>query len=390
MNTGNTATATAPLAGGAIRVMVVDDSVVVRGLVSRWLDALSGIEIVASHRNGALAVADVEKSVPDVVVLDIEMPEMDGLTALPLLLKARPNLKVIMASTLTHRNAEISMRALSLGATDYIAKPEGNHGVSTSADFQRELCDKVRALGGAALARVRAPAGEARAVPARAPAATGAPAAAPAGAPAGEETFTLRRTTPGLPRILAVGSSTGGPQALLEVMGSIAPALDRVPVVITQHMPPTFTAILAKHLETATGRLCKEAEHGEVIKDGNIYVAPGGKHFLLHRVDGAVTVKLDEGPAVNFCKPAVDPMFDCVVDLYGAAALALVLTGMGSDGRDGGRRIADAGGNVVAQDKETSVVWGMPGAAAMAGICCAVLPLPQIGPRIVRFLKGVV
>jgi two-component system chemotaxis response regulator CheB len=356
--------------------MVVDDSVVVRGLVSRWLNAIPEIDIVSSHRNGALAVADVLRSNPDVVVLDIEMPEMDGLTALPKLLEAKPGLKVIMASTLTRRNAEISLRALSLGATDYIAKPESNHGITTSQDFQRELVDKVKALGGAARPAVR-------------PRALGGASAATSLGPTDDaEEFTLRPFKPVVPKILVVGSSTGGPQALLAVMKSIAPAIDRLPVVITQHMPETFTAILAGHIATATGRVCKEADHNEVLVAGQIYVAPGGFHLRLDRLEQDFVAKLDEGAPINYCRPSVDPLFETATSLCRNAVLALVLTGMGHDGSDGALAIANSGGNVIAQDKATSVVWGMPGAAAMSGACCAVLPLDEIGPRLVRAIGG--
>ncbi len=372
-----------------IRVMVVDDSVVVRGLVSRWLNADSEIEVLSTQRNGALAVAEMPRSMPDVVVLDIEMPEMDGMTALPQLLKIKPDCRVIMASTLTLRNAEISLKALALGAADYVAKPETNSGVTTSGDFQRELLEKVRALGASARTR---PAARARVIaPVSSPnTAPGAVARAPVPAPAAKVSadFTLRQYTRSVPKILVIGSSTGGPQALLELTKSIAPAIDGVPVVITQHMPPTFTSILAGHIMNACGRPCAEAKHNEVLKPGHIYVAPGGKHLRIGKNGADICALLDDGPAVNFCKPAVDPMFESVVEHFGRAVLATVLTGMGADGREGARAIADAGGNVIAQDEETSVVWGMPGAAANAGVCCDVLPLKDIGPRIARALKG--
>lgn len=362
---------------GAVRVMVVDDSVVVRGLVSRWLDALPDIEVVSSQCNGARAVADLRRSDPDVIVLDIEMPEMDGLTALPALLEAKPNLKIIMASTMTRRNAEITLRALSLGASDCIAKPQGNHGVTTSEDFRRELCDKVRALGRAGRA-----AGGGNAVRA---------AAAERDVPRASEgeAFALRAYHPVVPRILVIGSSTGGPQALLQVMKSIAPSLESIPVVITQHMPATFTAILAGHIALSCGLPSKEAEDGEAMRPGHVYVAPGARHLVLERNGAAVCTRLTNGPPVNFCKPAVDPMFESAVAAYRNAVLALILTGMGSDGSKGARAIADAGGNVFAQDKATSVVWGMPGTAAMAGVCCGVLPLDQIGPRMSRAVRGI-
>ena len=374
-----------------IRVMVVDDSVVVRGLVSRWLKEVPGVNVVSSQRNGLLAVADVPKTMPDVVVLDIEMPEMDGLTALPKMLAAKPDLKIIMASTLTRRNAETSLHALSLGAADYVPKPETNRGVTTSDEFRRELTDKVLAIGRTVRPAGRRPGASVRHAPeAAAPAkSTQAPQAehsAPTG-PAKEISFRPFNST--LPKVIVIGSSTGGPQALFEVTRAIAPAIGRLPVIITQHMPPTFTAILAEHITKSSGKSCKEAEHDEVLLPDHLYVAPGGNHLTLAREGVDLIAKLDDRPPINFCKPAVDPLFESAAALFKGATLGIILTGMGSDGRDGGRAVADAGGNIIAQDKETSVVWGMPGAAAEAGVCAAVLPLAQIGPRIVRAISGV-
>ncbi|MEZ5841982.1 MAG: chemotaxis response regulator protein-glutamate methylesterase [Hyphomicrobiales bacterium] len=383
-----------------VRVMVVDDSVVIRGLIGRWVDEDAALGVVASHRNGRLAVEDIERSNPDVVILDIEMPDMDGLTALPLMLKKKPGLVVIMASTLTRRNAEISLKALSLGAADYIPKPESNSGITTSVDFRRELIDKVRNLGQRARMRSgRQP--MAPSSPAASPS-RGAPATTPARPftatqPAGTGMasgslhggpFRLRSFSPIAPKVLAIGSSTGGPQALAMLFESIAPAIGMVPVLLTQHMPPTFTAILAEHIAKTTGRRAAEAQHGEVLQPGHIYVAPGGKHLLVTKRNGQPTAELDNGPPVNFCKPAVDPMFNSISSVYGAGVLGVVLTGMGADGAKGAVTIADAGGNIIAQDEATSVVWGMPGATAQSGACAAVLPLPEIGPKIRRILGG--
>lgn len=384
-----------------IKVMVVDDAVVIRGLLTRWLGEDKGLKVVGSHRNGKLAVEDIEKSNPDVVVLDIEMPEMDGMTALPLMLAKKRDLVVIMASTLTRRNAEISLKALSLGAADYVPKPESNSEVTTSIDFRRELIEKVKALGARAI-RMRGPARTMRAetragkssqpvkpVSARPTTDTRASfrgAAQPAAAAAPK--FQTRPYSSVRPRILAIGSSTGGPQALQDVMKEVGTAMNDVPVVITQHMPPTFTSILAEHMGKAALRPAKEGEDGEVLKPGTIYVAPGGKHMILEKDAGAVKVRLTDDPPVNFCKPAVDPLFDSVAKAYGSAALSVILTGMGHDGADGVKTIASGGGSVITQDEATSVVWGMPGAAAQTGVCCEILPLNQIGPKIARVLKG--
>lgn len=384
-----------------IKVMVVDDAVVIRGLLTRWLGEDKSLKVVSSQRNGKLAVEDIEKSNPDVVVLDIEMPEMDGMTALPLMLAKKRDLVIIMASTLTRRNAEISLKALSLGAADYVPKPESTSEVTTSIDFRRELVEKVKALGARAI-RMRGPARTMRAetnagrtaqpirpVTARPATDTRASfrgAAQPAAAAAPK--FQTRPYSSARPRILAIGSSTGGPQALQEVMKEVGTAMNDVPVVITQHMPPTFTAILAEHMGKAALRPAKEGEDGEVLKPGNIYVAPGGRHMIVEKDAGAVKIRLTDGPPVNFCKPAVDPLFDSVAKAYGSATLGIILTGMGHDGADGVKTIAAGGGSVITQDEASSVVWGMPGAAAQTGMCCDILPLKEIGPKISRVLKG--
>src|SRR5262245_60720237 len=364
-----------------IRVMVVDDAVVVRGLVSRWIQEEPGMEVVASLRTGREAVDQLERADPDVVILDVEMPVLDGISALPLLLEKKRDLVVIMASTLTRRNAEVSLKALSLGAADYIPKPETNREVTTSATFRRDLIEKIRHLG----ARRRRPA-DGRAPAAARPRAVVEPRHVPLG-----PTHTAVKLRPFgnvAPRVLLIGSSTGGPQALTSVIGHLAPVIDRVPVLITQHMPPTFTTILAEHLARASGRQAREAEDGEPIVPGRVYVAPGGRHMLVGRKNNAAAIQLDDGPLVNFCKPAVDPLFSSAVKFWNSAILALILTGMGSDGTRGGTEIVTTGGSVIAQDEATSVVWGMPGAAANAGICSAVLPLDQIAQKVVRLFSG--
>ena len=354
--------------------MIVDDSVVIRGLVTRWLNEAPGIIVVSSQRNGVGALRDLEASRPDVVVLDVEMPEMDGIEALPKLLEQRPDLSVIMASSLTKRNAEISLRALQLGAKDYVPKPDGVHSNLGAQDFQRELIDKVHLYGP-----------KPEPLPQNVRAYAPPPGAIKAG---GTKDFTLRSFSRARPKVLAIGSSTGGPQALYSLFEIINGALDEVPVLVTQHMPPNFTAILATHIAKQTGRPAHEGEHGEPLRPGNLYIAPGATHMQIDKKGGQPSIVITDGAPVNFCKPAVDPLFDSVAAVYGPAALAVVLTGMGRDGADGAVRIADAGGSVIAQDEESSVVWGMPGATAHAGACAAVLGLDELGEQIVRLLKG--
>nr|WP_321454370.1 chemotaxis response regulator protein-glutamate methylesterase [uncultured Cohaesibacter sp.] len=394
-----------------VKVMVVDDSVVIRGLIGRWINEDPALELVGSHRNGRLAVEDIAKSKPDIVVLDIEMPDMDGLTALPLLLRNYSKARILMASTLTRRNAEISLRALSLGATDYVPKPESNSQITTSRDFRDELLAKIKAIGGAGEegpSQFRASRGPSAFAPrpgatttsrinqSRQTLATGAdkrtPAAAsatpPAGSIAGPNGIMLRKMGSARPRALLIGSSTGGPQALEKLLQEIGPQMRSAPILITQHMPATFTAILADHLARASGMPAAEAQDGEVVQNGHIYVAPGGKHMELTKQAGQAVVKLTDGPPVNFCKPAVDPFFESAAQVYGAAALGVILTGMGHDGAAGARHIVDAGGSIIAQDEASSVVWGMPGAAAQAGVCAAVIPLNQIGSKVMRVFRG--
>ncbi|WP_454916058.1 protein-glutamate methylesterase/protein-glutamine glutaminase [Xanthobacter sediminis] len=381
-------------AGQTIRVMVVDDSVFVRGIVARWLGEDPALEVVATHANGRKAVDDLDRSHPDVVILDLEMPEMDGLTALPLILKQRPGTMVVVASTLTRRGAEVSLKALTLGAADYLPKPEAGAGMFNADDFKRELIAKVRSLGAKALRRrslsepARAGAAPAR-ISVRTQRATASAAAAPAApvsappAPARLRPYSMSPVT-----VLAIGSSTGGPQALTRLFTEIGSHLKHIPVLITQHMPPTFTAILAEHVGRAAGLPAAEGVDGAPVLPGHVYVAPGGLHMLVEKGTGGVVIRLSDAPPVNFCKPAVDPMFTAISAVYRQNMLAVVLTGMGSDGAKGSGLVADAGGSVIVQDEETSVVWGMPGATAAAGNACEILPLDGIGRKVIRLVEG--
>jgi two-component system chemotaxis response regulator CheB len=379
--------------------MVVDDSVVIRGMISRWIGSEPDMVVAASLRTGLEAVNQIDRVNPDVAVLDIEMPELDGIAALPRLLAKKKNLVIIMASTLTRRNAEISFKALSLGAADYIPKPESTREAGAADIFHHDLIQKIRTLGGKARrvgqvapshAPMHAPASptvvpipEHRSHVVRPVAPASTPAAHGGGASLARRAFSSQ-----MPKVLLIGSSTGGPQALMSVVTDLGPVIDRFPVLITQHMPPTFTTILAEHLGRSSRRPAHEAVDGEPVKAGRIYLAPGGRHMKVARHGAETVIVLDNGPPVNFCKPAVDPLFSSATEIWQGATMALILTGMGSDGMRGGKEIAAAGGSVIAQDEATSVVWGMPGAAANAGICSAVLPLNQIAPKLVRLFAG--
>ncbi|TFV44419.1 protein-glutamate methylesterase/protein-glutamine glutaminase [Bradyrhizobium niftali] len=377
---------------GPLRVMIVDDSVVIRGLISRWVGAEHDMEVAASLRTGLEAVNQLERINPDVAVLDIEMPELDGISALPQLLAKKRDLVIIMASTLTRRNAEVSFKALSLGAADYIPKPESTREASAADTFHHDLIQKIRHLG-ARLRRKPAVASPplAPAIPApaaRAPVVARPAAPAPAALAPSSGALSTRPFSTQAPKVLLIGSSTGGPQALMALVTELGPVIDRFPVLITQHMPPTFTTILAEHLARSSRRPAAEAVDGEPVKPGRIYLAPGGKHMRVVRSGADVAIALDDGPAVNFCKPAVDPLFTSAIDIWHGAILSVILTGMGSDGMRGGKDIVAAGGSVIAQDEASSVVWGMPGAAAHAGICAAILPLNQIGAKVNRLFAG--
>jgi two-component system chemotaxis response regulator CheB len=349
--------ATEPHAAEAVRVMVCDDSAVIRGAVARMLDADPGVKVVARVSNGQLAIDELKRTPVDVLVLDIEMPVMDGMTALPLLLRADPGLKVIMASTLTTRGADVALRALRLGAADYVPKPSAVTGDET---FRRELVEKVKGLG-----RMR------RRV------------AQPARDMVG---LRLRPAAIVPPRLLAVGSSTGGPQALFTLVQGLGRTLN-VPVVLTQHMPATFTPILAEHISKLGGMPCAEAKDGETLSPGRIYLAPGDRHLLIGATRAGFQARLSSDPPENFCRPSVDPMLRSASAACDGRVLVAMLTGMGQDGLAGTRRVIDAGGSAVAQDEATSVVWGMPGAVAQAGLCHAVLPLPRIAPKLLEMLR---
>lgn len=362
---GTVSPLTASASSPPIRVALCDDSLVVRSALERMLTSEPDIRIVGRTTNGAEAVAFIaeqkKQGTPvDILILDIEMPVMDGLSALPRLLEADRSLKVIMASTLTSRGADIALRALRLGAADYVPKPQAS-ALSSQQDFRTELLGKIRGL-----ARLR-----------RRPASASLPP------PGG---LALRPLPPLPPKLLAIGSSTGGPQALFTLLPRLGRPLP-VPVILTQHMPPTFTPLLAQHLSRLGPMPCAEATEGEPLQPGRIHLAPGNRHLLIERRNGRPVVRLSDAPPVNFCRPAVDPMLESAAESHDGRVLVVMLTGMGHDGREGTRKIVARGGVAIAQDEATSVVWGMPGAIAQAGLCHAVLPLAEIAPKILEILR---
>lgn len=387
------ATGLAPLPGaggdGRFRVMVVDDSSVVRGFIVRMLESDPGTVVVASAANGRIAVDRLRRARDiDVIVLDIEMPVMDGLSALAELLQVDPTVQVLMASTLTLHNAEISLRALEGGAADYIPKPTARQ-LGGDGEFRRDLLAKVKALAQVRQRRVqtlgRPRPGDPRAAAHPAPPRGGelplraVPAAPPA-------KLSLRPSSGSRMDVVAIGCSTGGPQALAALFKALKPLAQ--PILITQHMPPTFTTILAEHISRISGAPCAEAKSGEALVGGRIYVAPGDHHMTVEASASGTHLRLSQDPPENFCRPSVDPMLRSLARCYARRAMAVILTGMGSDGLAGSRSLVEAGGLVIAQDQASSVVWGMPGAVATAGLCCAVEPLDRLSATITTLANG--
>ena len=386
------------------RVMVVDDSSVIRGFMTRFLEEDPKVKVVASAANGEMAVRNLKRSNAEVVLLDIEMPQMDGMTALPKLLEAVPDIQIVMASTLTKHNAEVTLEALRKGAVDYVPKPESNREVNSKVDFRREVVEKVRAYASAR----RKQRGEALPDEGRSPTSfrgrgpasfeRSSPRSDPAARPAAgggrvrselvdrSKPVVLRAASSHRPDILVIGASTGGPQALIKLFENLS-AARRLPVLVVQHMPATFTSIRANHLARASGLPTAEATPGSALTPGTILVAPGNYHMLLERRGGTVGVTVNQDAPENFCRPAVDPLFRSTAALFGARALGLILTGMGQDGLRGARDLVNAGGTLLAQDEPSSVVWGMPGAVATAGLCHQVLPLSDIAGAITSLIE---
>jgi len=350
--------------GRRARVMVCDDSATVRGLLARLLGEDPAIEVVARVGDGRQALDALPAARPDVVLLDLEMPVMDGMTALPLLMRAEPRPAVIVASALTQRGAAAAMAALRAGASDYIPKPGAGGGGAMDPVFRAELLEKVK--GWARMRRART------AAPVLAPAPAPVPARGRADVRAHAEVPRAARARPAAspaapPALVAVGSSTGGPQALAGFLRALVP-VPAVPVVIVQHMPAGFTAMLADHLDRAGALRVAEARDGEVLRAGRAYLAPGDRHLLIERGAGGLVARLRDGPPEHFCRPAVDPTLRSAIRAAEGRVLAVILTGMGQDGLAGCRALVAAGGAVLAQDEASSVVWGMPGAVAREGL----------------------
>ncbi|MBX7190731.1 MAG: chemotaxis response regulator protein-glutamate methylesterase [Sandaracinaceae bacterium] len=353
-----------------VRVLLADDSVVVRRALAKALESDPDFEVVATLANGVQALARLETTKVDAVVLDIEMPELDGLETLRRIRAKWPLLPVIMCSTLTERGATVTIEALSLGATDYVTKPaQASSYAEALAGLREELVRKIRAVVCPTRPSIR-PLRTASAPPATPPPVVAAP-------PARQQR----------PEILAIGCSTGGPNALIDFWRGI-PRTFPFPIVLVQHMPPVFTRMLAERLTALGGVPVKEGAEGERLEPGQARIAPGGFHMELFRQGELVKIHLHEGPPENSCRPAADVLFRSVARVYGPKAYGVVMTGMGQDALVGSRAIVDAGGAVLAQDEATSVVWGMPGFVARAGLAREVLPLAQLAPAVSRAFLG--
>lgn len=357
-----------------IRVLIVDDSAVIRGLISKSLEQEPGIIVAGTAMNGERALSWMVSNPVDVVILDVEMPVMDGLTALKNIQRDYPAVPVIMASGLTSKGAETTVKALSLGAVGCVAKPQTASAAESIRVLSRELVMMIKAVG----PKSSAPAVATRPVPSSH---TSHQIQSPKPSSPDGSLFTKNIKFFKQPEVLVIGTSTGGPKALAELLPQI-PVDFPMPILIVQHMPPGFTEILAQHIQKDSGRTCVEAKHNEPLESHKTYVAPGGSHLLIGEKNGQKVTLINQDPPEHFCRPSVNPLFRSAAQLFGNSTLAVMLTGMGEDGIEGSHDIARAGGTIIAQDEASSVVWGMPAAVACAGIADKVLPLSEIAAEI--------
>src|SRR6202167_4600313 len=354
--------------GERIRVLVVDDSVVIRRLVTHALEEDPLLEVVGVAANGLIALQCISQLNPDVLTLDIEMPEMDGMETLRRVRREYPQLRVVMFSTLTDRGATATLEALTLGADDYVTKASNEGSLDRSmARLREDLVPKIKQF-------FHVP-GQTRAA--------AVPAPVDIQAPPTRSSAPILRATKVWPKVLVIGVSTGGPAALGAILPEL-PAGYRLPVLVVQHMPPLFTRFLAERLHSLCRLPVAEAAHGDPVESGKILIAPGDFHLKVASHGGRVRVCLDQSPQLNSCRPAVDALFTSVSEAYGGAVIAVDLTGRGQDGLGGAGIPKAQGASVLAQDESSSVVWGMPGAIVKAGLADCVLPLDQVVPEILR------
>lgn len=359
-----------------IRVLVVDDSVVMRRMISDVLERDPQLEVVGVAANGRIALQKIPQVNPDLLTLDVEMPELDGVTTVRELRKTYPRLPVIMFSTLTLRGAETTLDALSAGANDYVTKPANLGSVTEGLQrLEGELIPRIKAHCRHLLPAEQPP----------------LPPVLPVRTPPPGTAATIPKHSLAVPAArvaaLCIGTSTGGPNALADVFTALRSQPLRLPILVVQHMPPLFTKMLAERLAAISGLPFHEGEDGQTVEPGHAYLAPGGKHMIVRREGTQVRVRLNEEPPENSCRPAVDVLFRSAVETYGAGVLGVIMTGMGQDGLRGCQLIREHGGRVLAQDEATSVVWGMPSYVVHAGLAEAVLPLPQLAPGILQRIQ---
>jgi two-component system, chemotaxis family, protein-glutamate methylesterase/glutaminase len=353
--------------GSKIRVLIVDDSVVMRKILSDTMRQDPDIEVVGTASNGLIALQRMAQMAPDLVTLDIEMPEMDGISTLKEIRRQYPRTRVIMCSTLTERGASITMTALAAGADDYLAKHAATAPGGTAA-FHDQLLPKVKQFFASAPAATPAPNGHP------------VPAVRPTSAPPSP------RPRIGQPRAVAIGVSTGGPNALAEII-PMFPGSFPLPILIVQHMPPMFTRLLAERLQSHSPLKVVEARDGMTVTGGTVYIAPGDYHMVVTKKGTEVVIRLNQEAMENSCRPAVDVLFRSVGEVYGGATVSAILTGMGQDGLRGVETLRHLGGYVIAQDEASSVVWGMPGFVARAGLADTVCDLKAVPGEIMRHVR---
>ena len=374
-----------------VRVLIVDDSAVMRKIIASALQKEPSIEIAGYAANGLQAIEAIQTCNPDVVTLDIEMPEMDGLTALREIRKDNKYLPIIMFSSLTHKGAQAAVMALTAGASDYVGKPANATGGIDDAFkvLETELIPKIIGLAKrvkSRRAREGASADAPKSIPVVAPKTVNTPKPIAPIKTASSLASKISKVTSGVlakpAEAVCIGVSTGGPEALMQVFGAFNAPLS-VPIFIVQHMPADFTALLAARLSATGVMTVKEAEEGEIAEPGMVYIAPGGFHMTVSRPGTKTIIHLNTEPPENSCRPAVDVLFRAAVDVYGSSLLTVMLTGMGYDGLKGSQVVKDKGGQLIAQDEASSVIWGMPGAVVQAGLADAVLPLDKIADEII-------
>jgi len=351
-------------------VVIADDSALVRGLFARWLGEVGHFHVVAVAGDGETALAHAARYKPDLMVLDLDLPGVDGATALPQILRESPHTGILLAATLNEHNTRIALECMTQGAVDIVSKPDNRSGMALSLEFRSEFLAK---LGNTAQMAAKPGAERANTDPRT-------PSTGP---------VNLRRLVSAMPRYLVIGASTGGPRAVAKVLFDIGAALNDLTVLIVQHMPPLFTASFAEQVSSHIGVPTREPHDGERLMRGTVYVAPGGRHLGIDRRLGHIVARIGDEPPVNFCRPAVDVLFGDAARHLGAAALGLVLTGMGSDGTEGAGAMRQAGAAVLVQDEPSSTIWGMPGSVVRAQHASAVVPLDSIGVSIRFLVKGV-